>query len=239
MLARTQVHSTGFLRSALPFGRRGVVCRIVAVAAAFAVLHSALPARAETQATAPPESRDESEPFRHSVGTSLFVLANLFLDGDESPKFYQLNYKYMVTPKDGLSLEALTWKYHAPLGIPYGDAWEDPSNDYPGAVQAYGLGLAYQRFLWRGLYTAAHASGMRQIYLAENGHQIQTGFQLFMTFRLGYHVSFAADRVFIEPSIAITTWPINTNLPASFAQQEARWPRYFLGEPGFHLGVKF
>jgi hypothetical protein len=106
-------------------------------------------------------------------------------------------------------------------------------------VQAYGLGVAYQRLLWQGVYVATHASAMRQIYLDESSHKIQAGFQLFMTFRLGYHLSFYDDRFFVEPSVAATLWPINTNLPPAFGTEEDRWPSYFLGEPGFHFGVNF
>ncbi len=169
----------------------------------------------------------------------MFVLANLFFSEEESPVFYQLNYKYMITPVDGLSVEAMTWKYSSPLGIPYGSSYDDPALRYPGAVQAYGLGVAYQRFIWEGAYAAAHVSAMRQIYLDENKQKIQAGFQLFMTFRLGYHFEFFDDRIFVEPSVGITTWPINTNLPEAFAEQEDKWPSYFLAEPGLHFGVSF
>lgn len=29
--------------------------------------------------------------------------------------------------------------------------------EYPGSVREYGLGVAYQRFLWKDAYTAVHA----------------------------------------------------------------------------------
>jgi hypothetical protein len=172
---------------------------------------------------------------RHFVGSSAFVMANLMPD---PPSFYQLNYGYWLTKGDVLSLEAITWTYDAPLGIPYGPSKGSPDEAYPGYVRAYGVGLAYQRFLWKDSYSAIHAAPMFQKYIDEQNEKIQNGFQLFLTLRLGYHIRLFSDRFFMEPSVAFTHWPINTNLPESFRARESRWPNYFLFEPGLHLGFK-
>jgi hypothetical protein len=173
---------------------------------------------------------------RHFVGSSLFMLGNLL---SESPEFVQLNYGYRLTPRDALSVEVVTWRYYAPLGIPYGPSYESSDEKYPGSVREFGIGAAYQRTLWRGLYSAAHALPLLQHYQDENGQKIQSGFQLFLTGRLGYHVPLFSGRWFVEPSIAATAWPINTNVPDAFAALESKWPRYFLGEPGLHFGRRF
>ncbi len=176
---------------------------------------------------------------RYFIGSSAFMLANAFITGPGSPKFYQLNLGYWITSKDVISLEAITWKYIAPLGIPYGPSYGSDDENYPGSVQEYGIGLAYQRFLWKDLYTAIHAVPLKQKYMDEAGQLIQNGFQLFMTLRAGYHIRILRDRFFLEPSIAFTHWPINTRVPEEFATMERQWPTYFLFEPGLHLGVKF
>jgi hypothetical protein len=64
-------------------------------------------------------AQQDSTYKRHFVGSSLFMLANL-LPLSNPPAFYQLNYGYRLTPKDVVSIEAITWTYKAPLGIPYG-----------------------------------------------------------------------------------------------------------------------
>ncbi len=175
----------------------------------------------------------------HSIGSSLFVLYNLVPD-DRPPFFYQLNYKYRITAMDALSVEAITWTYHAPVGISYFSGSMGSSDaDFPGSVRAHGLGVAYQRFLWRDFYSSIHALPLRQTFRDENDNKIQTGFQLFLTLRFGYHVELFDKRVFLEPSVAFTTWPINTNLPDSFALEEDKWQSYFLFEPGMHVGVNF
>ena len=52
-------------------------------------------------------------------------------------------------------------------------------------------------------------------------------------------MAFGKEELFIEPSVAFTHWPINTNMPESFAKLEERWPNYFLFEPGLHIGYNF
>jgi hypothetical protein len=180
--------------------------------------------------------KQDSTYRRHFIGSSLFVLANFLPD---PPSFYQLNYGYRVTPKDVISVEAITWTYDAPLGIPYGESHESTEVEYPGSVRGIGLGLAYQRYLWKDLFSAAHATPFLQTYRNEKRERIQSGFQLFCTFRLGYHFKISRNRFFLEPSAAVTYWPINTNMPASFEKAESRWPNYFLFEPGLHFGMKF
>jgi hypothetical protein len=180
--------------------------------------------------------REGENPF--FVGTSLFTLFNL-IPYEEPPHFGQLNAGYRLTSKDALSLEAITWTYYRPLGIPYGSpSFTSPDAAYPGRVREWGVGVAYQRFLWNGLYGALHATPFLREYYDAEGEKTGNGFQLFVTLRLGYHVR-VLDRVFLEPSVACTTWPLTTNVPAGFAAQDKRWPSYFLFEPGFHAGVEF
>ena len=173
---------------------------------------------------------------RHFIGSSLFVLANFF---PNPPSFYQLNYGYRFTPKQTIIIEAITWTYNAPLGIPYGPSHESPAESYPGSVRGYGLGLAYQRYLWKNFYSTIHATPFHQNYMDAKNKKIQNGFQLFLTLRFGYHLKLFKNRFFFEPSVAFTHWPINTNLPESFSKVESKWPNYFLFEPGLHFGIKF
>jgi hypothetical protein len=184
----------------------------------------------------PAQQNSAPEP-RWFVGSSAFVLANALLP--EPPHFYQLNLGYRLSSRDAVSLEAITWRYSAPLGIPYGPSYESPDEEYPGDVRARGIGVAYQRTVWRNAYTALHAAAMRQRFHDEHGAWMQNGFQLFVTARAGYQFRLLRDRMFVEPSLAITHWPITTNVPDSFAAKDRRWPTYFLGEPGLHFGVRF
>lgn len=210
-----------------------------AVAVTAALLLGA-PALAQSSSQAAQGAREDAAPGcgspgrRHLLGSSLFMVANLTPD---SPSFYQLNYGYRITSSDVLGVEAITWTYDAPLGIPYWAPRDAPDRTYPGSVREFGVGLVYQRYLWRGLYAGAHATPFFRQYLDEGKRRIQNGFQLFLALRAGYHVGLFGDRVYVEPSVAITHWPITTHVPAAFARVDRRWPRYFLFEPGLHFGV--
>ena len=172
------------------------------------------------------------------VGSSLFVLANLIPDKN-SPDFAQLNLGYRITGKDVVSLELITWKYGWPIGIPFGKSYEAPGENFPGYIREYGFALAYQRYWWKGLYTGVHVQSMWQSFVDDNGRKIDNGFQIFNTYRVGYHVKLFKDRFFIEPNLAITHRPYHTKMPDGFKQVDDRWSKFFFGEPGLHFGFNF
>jgi len=171
------------------------------------------------------------------VGTSLFMLANLASD-DQPPHFYQVNVGYQLTPKDRLSVEAITWRYYHPLGIPWGESRESADKAYPGHVREFGVGLEYQRLLAKGLYSSISAIPFFRRYYDAQNEKIDNGMQLYFTARVGYHVRLL-DRLFLEPSLAFNYWPVSTNVPDAFKAQDERWHSYFLAEPGLNVGFRF
>jgi hypothetical protein len=173
---------------------------------------------------------------KYYIGTSAFMIGNLFPD---PPYFFQLDYGFHLTQKDVLIIEGITWTYLAPLGMPVTSAKVPKDKSYPGSVRAFGVGLDYQRFYWKGLYSTVHATPFLQYFMNPDNEVIQTGFQLFLQFRIGYHFKLFHNRFYIEPSVAFNYWPINTNLPVSFQQKEDKWPNYALFEPGLNFGFKF
>ena len=178
----------------------------------------------------------DSIPKKYFIGSTFFMLANLL---PEPPQYYQLNFGYRFNARNVVTFEAITWNYKGPLGRQYGPHYENPASNFPGKVRAFGAGLTYKRFLWKQAYAQVHSTLLRQHYLNPEGEKIQSGYQLFNTVRLGYQFRFWKNRLFIEPSIACTFWPVNTNLPDSFQVQEDKFPKHFLGEPGLHFGINF
>jgi hypothetical protein len=183
-----------------------------------------------TMAFCQTEKRDSTF-RRHSVGSSLLLLGN-FAPGDP-PYYFQLNYGYRLTKNDNFIAEAITWTYYEPLGT-YGSSDEF----YPGKVKAYGIGLGYQRFLWKNLYSTVEPTFFLQQFYDTNDKKIQKGFQLYLQFILGYRFEFFKKRMFVEPAYAIKYWPINTNFPASFAAIESGAPKYKC-EPSLNFGFSF
>ena len=171
------------------------------------------------------------------IGSSAFMLLNL--DSNETPDFYQVNLGYRVTDKDVVSLELKTWRYYQPLGLAYGKNFISPEENFPGSIREFGFALAYQRFWWKGLYTGVHVMSAWQSFLNEDIAKFDNGFQIFNTYRLGYHIKLLKGKFFVEPSIAITHRPYHTEMPESFKQQDDKHSKFFLGEPGLHFGFNF
>ena len=117
----------------------------------------------------------------HSIGSSLWMIGNLFPD---PAYYYQLSYGYQFTAKDNVIIRALTWTYSEPLGT-YGDSKEF----YPGKVRDWGVGLAYQRFHWKKLFTTFEATSMIHQFYDEDDRKIQKGYQLYVQFIAGYRLS--------------------------------------------------
>lgn len=183
-------------------------------------------------------AKTDSTYRRWFVGSTLFVVGNL--DKVNPPGFAQLNFGYRMTGKDVISVELITWKHAWPLGINpfYNKAYGTPEEKYPGYIREYGVGLAYQRYFWKGLYAAVHAMPMWQTYNNENGDKVGDGFIIFNTYRVGYHIKLFKDRFFIEPSLGIAGRPYYTEMPVGFKEKDDKWPKW-TPEPGLHFGFNF
>lgn len=183
-------------------------------------------------------AKQDSTFKKYFVGSTFAMLGN-FIEKN-NPEFVQLNLGYRLTGKDVVSLELKTWKYAWPLGIPFtGGSYEAPETEFPGYIREYGFALAYQRFLWKGLYAGVHVMNAWQSFFDEEGNKIDTGFQLFNTYRLGYHFKFFNDTFFFEPSLAITHRPYHSEMPDAFKQMDDQWSKFLIGEPGLHFGLNF
>ena len=198
-----------------------------------ALLTLAAPLAAQAQ-----DAKEDSTHKRYFVGSTLFMLANVVPDNNP-PNLVYLNVGYRITKKDIISLELKTWRYGWPIGIPYGKSFEAEGEGFPGYVREYGVSLNYQRFLARGLFAQVDVMPAFQSFVNESGRKIDNGFQIFNTYSVGYRVKLFKDRVFFDPSIAITHRPYQSTMPAAFKQVDDRWSRLFYGQPGLHFGYNF
>lgn len=173
------------------------------------------------------------------VGSSFFMLGNL--SSVNRPDFVQVNAGHRITGKDVIALELRTWKYAWPLGIhPLANkAYGTPEEEFPGYIREYGLSFVYQRFLWKGLYAELNVMNAFQNFVNQDNDKIDTGFQVFNTYRAGYHIKLFKDKFFIQPSIAITHRPFHTEMPDGFKQLDDQWSKFIFGEPGLHFGYNF
>ena len=176
---------------------------------------------------------------RWFVGSTIFLLGNL--STVNPPNFAQLNLGYRITGKDVITLEPKTWKYSWPNGINpfFNKSYGKVEEEFPGYVREYGLSVAYQRFLWKGLYAELNIMPSLQDFVNKEGRKMGNGFQIFNTYRVGYHIKLFKDRFFIQPSIAITHRAHHSKLPDGFKQLDDKWSKFVFGEPGLHFGYNF
>lgn len=171
------------------------------------------------------------------VGSSLFMLGNF--DKTNNPEYIQLNFGYRITPKDVLSLDFKRSIYSWPLGIPFGSSsFDAPGENYPGHARILAPTIGYQRFLWKGAFVSVHALNAFEKYLDEHKKKIGNGYTLYLNFHLGYQLKFFKNRLFFEPAIGCSYWPIRNNVPESFKSVERKWNNYFI-QPGLNFGYNF
>lgn len=183
-------------------------------------------------------ARQDTTYRKYFIGSTLFMIANVIPDNNP-PEMIYLNLGYRITGKDAISLEFKTWKYAWPIGIPFGKSYEVEGEGFPGYIREYGASLNYQRFLWNGLFVQADVMPAFQTFVNDDGNKIDNGFQIFNTYSIGYHIKLFKDRLFFQPSIAITHRPYQSKMPDSFKRVDDRWSRFFFGQPGLHFGFNF
>jgi hypothetical protein len=150
-------------------------------------------------------AKTDSNYKRWFIGTSLFVILGN-LDRENPPNFAQLNIGYRITGKDLITLAPKTWKYAWPNGIhPFlNKAYKKPEERFPGYVREVGVTVSYTRFLWKGMYAQLDIMPTYQIFANDNGQKIKDGFQIFNSYRVGYHIKLFKDKFFFQPSVCVT-----------------------------------
>jgi hypothetical protein len=183
--------------------------------------------------------KDSVRDFRFTINTTYLSFAN-FGNEKTNTQHYELHFRYKLTQKDKIGIKVATWKLFAPMGIPLWDPlFLKESEFYPGRLKEDGIGLTYQRMVWKGLFATLEVLPQLKTYRDENDRKIGNGFKLYTSYHLGYHVPLFKNRMFIEPQIQGQYWPINTNVPESFKAKDRKWNNYFLFEPNLYIGVKF
>lgn len=183
--------------------------------------------------------KDTVPNYKFSVSTTWLSFANFGKEATNT-HHYELHFKYRITPKDKIGIKVATWKLFAPMGIPLWDPLlMKESEFYPGRLRESGIGVTYQRMIWKGLFATVEILPQLKTYLDENDNKIGNGFKLYTSYHLGYHISLFKGKMFIEPQIHCQYWPIDTNTPPSFQEIDNKWNNYFLFEPNLYIGINF
>lgn len=183
--------------------------------------------------------KDSVPDFKFSIITSWLSFAN-FGEEKTNTHHYELHVRYKLTQKDKIGIKIATWKLFAPMGIPLWDPlFMKESEFYPGRVREDGIGITYQRMIWKGLFFTTEVLPQIKTYLDENNKKFDNGFKLYTSYHIGYHIPLFKNRLLIEPQIHCQYWPIDTNTPPAFKAKESKWNNYFLFEPNLYIGFKF
>lgn len=189
--------------------------------------------------TVNPSVTDPSTTKRFSLSTTYLSLLN-FGDEKTNTHHYELQLGYKLSPNNRIGIKVATWKLFAPMGMPITEQLKfDDANNYNGRLREMGIGITFQRMLWKGLFATVEVMPQLKTYLDENNQKIANGFKLYTSYHVGYRVTFFKNRFYLEPQIHCNYWPIDTNTPESFKQMDDKWNNYILFEPNLYLGVNF
>lgn len=182
-------------------------------------------------------SKTDSSYHKWFIGTSLFVLFGNF-DTKNPPNFVQLDIGYRITGKDVVRLSPKTWKYAWPNGIHpfFNKAYKKSEEKFPGYIREYGVTASYARFFGKSFYAQLDVMPTYQIFANENGKRIDNGFQIFNSYRIGYHIKLFKDKLFLQPSICMTHRAYHTTLPDGFKELDDKWSKFIFPEPGLNIG---
>jgi hypothetical protein len=176
---------------------------------------------------------------KFSVSTTYLTFLN-FGSEKTNTHHYEFHFGYRLTPKDKIGIKVATWKMFAPMGMPIQEQLKfDEANFYSGRLRETGIGITYQRMIWKGLFATIEILPQLKTYLDENDKKIGNGFKLYTSYHLGYHIAFFKNRMFVEPQIHCNYWPIDTNTPRSFKEMDNKWNNYLLFEPNLYIGFRF
>ena len=197
-------------------------------------------------------AQNNTEPSKHSdtdlkyrVSFPAIILGNIGKGGERTnTQHFELHIKKELDAKNIVGIKLATWRLFQPMGIQWWDGLTDKIDTetefYPSYLRETGIGISYQRMLWKGLFASVEVLPQYKTYLDLDNKKIANGFKLYNSFHLGYHFAFGKNkRFFIEPQVHSQFWVFDTNTPDAFKQLDNRWKNYFLFEPNLYIGIKF
>ncbi|MUU77683.1 hypothetical protein [Winogradskyella endarachnes] len=192
------------------------------------------------------ESSNQSDnELKYRVSFPAIILSNIGDGGKRTnTQHIELHVKRELDAKNIVGVKFATWRLFQPMGIQWWDGLTDKIDTetefYPGYLRETGIGISYQRMLWKGLFASVEVLPLYKTYLDLNDKKIANGFKLYNSYHIGYHFAFGKKKqFFIEPQFHCNVWHFDTNTPDSFKQLDNKWDSYFLFEPNLYIGIKF
>lgn len=191
------------------------------------------------------ESSNQSDnELKYRVSFPAIILSNIGDGGKRTnTQHIELHVKRELDAKNIVGVKFATWRLFQPMGIQWWDGLTDKIDSetefYPGYLRETGIGISYQRMLWKGLFASVEVLPLYKTYLDLDEKKIANGFKLYNSYHIGYHFAFGKKKqFFIEPQFHCNVWHFDTNTPDSFKQLDNKWDSYFLFEPNLYIGIK-
>ncbi|APZ46681.1 hypothetical protein BW723_10450 [Polaribacter reichenbachii] len=188
---------------------------------------------------------NDSIEHKYRISFPAIILGNIGDGGKRTnTQHFELHIKRQLDAKNIVGIKLATWRLFQPMGIQWWDGLLDKldseSEFYPGYLRETGIGVSYQRMLWKGLFASVEVLPQYKTYLDLDHNKIANGFKLYTSYHVGYHFAFGKKkRFFIEPQIHCQNWVFDTNTPAEFKAIDNQWKSHFLFEPNIYVGFKF
>lgn len=189
-------------------------------------------------------SKATNQNLKYRISFPAIILGNIGKGGERTnTEHIEFHVKRELDAKNIIGIKFATWRLFQPMGIQWWDGLLDKidskSEFYPGYLRETGIGVSYQRMLWKGLFAAVEVLPQYKTYTDLNHKKIANGFKLYTSYHIGYHIAFGKKkRIFIEPQIHCQNWMFDTNTPTEFKQLDAKWKSYFLFEPNLYIGIR-
>lgn len=190
-------------------------------------------------------SKQSDHDLNYRVSFPAIILGNIGKGGERTnTQHLELHIKRELDTKNIIGVKFATWRLFQPMGIQWWDGLLDKIDSetefYPGYLRETGVGITYQRMLWKGLFASVEVLPLHKKYLDLDNEKIANGFKLYTSYHVGYHFAFGKKKqFFVEPQIHCNSWMIDTNTPDAFKQLDNGWDSYFMFEPNLYVGIKF
>ncbi len=190
------------------------------------------------------QEKNHDTDLKYRVSFPAIILGNIGKGGERTnTQHIELHVKRELDAKNIVGFKFATWRLFQPMGIQWWDGLKDKIDSetefYPGYLRETGIGISYQRMLWKGLFASVEVLPLYKTYLDLDDKKITNGFKLYNSYHIGYHFAFGKKKqFFIEPQFHCNVWHFDTNTPESFKQLDNKWDSYFLFEPNLYIGIK-
>ncbi|MGB6037907.1 MAG: hypothetical protein WBG42_16650 [Cryomorphaceae bacterium] len=190
---------------------------------------------------------DNEVKHKYRISVPGIILPQLVMDpwdDRQHTQHIEIHVKRNLDNKNIVGVKLATWRLFQPMGIQFSDGLLDKLDTeeefYPGYVRESGIGVSYQRMIWKGLFATVEVLPQFQRYEDLDGNKVGDGFKLYNSYHLGYHFAFGGQKqFFVEPQLHVNQWMFESEAPDGFKELDDKWDDYFLFEPNIYLGLKF